>query len=162
MNDKDDKNLNINTGRDFIYTITHGVGAIWLTLIIAIIVGGIVGGSIWYSNNQELKNQQLQEANKKIFQLEKEKINFEIEKLERDQKLLEREKNIAINNLEYALDSVKIANIELKNARNEKEKSLALIQIKETEELKNKIESDKDAIVKAQALAEQFTANGFR
>ena len=59
MNDKDDKNLNINTGRDFIYTITHGVGAFWLTLIILIIVGGIVGGSIWNSNNQEQKNQQL-------------------------------------------------------------------------------------------------------
>ena len=59
MNDKDNKNLNVNTGRDFIYTITHGIGAVWLTLIIAIIVGGIVGGSILYSNNQEQKNQQL-------------------------------------------------------------------------------------------------------
>ena len=77
MNDKDDKNLNISTGRDFIYTITHGVGAVWLGLFIAIIVAIIVGGSIWNSNNQEQKNQQLHEANQRIFELEKKQENQE-------------------------------------------------------------------------------------
>ena len=36
MRNKDDKNLNISTGRDFIYTITHGIGGIWFAIIISI------------------------------------------------------------------------------------------------------------------------------
>ena len=88
MNDKDDKNLNISTGRDLIYNITHGAGAVWLALIIAIIVGVIVGGSIWNSNNQEQKNQQLQEANQRIFELEKKQENLEaVAKADREEKL---------------------------------------------------------------------------
>jgi len=63
---KDDKNLNITTGRDFIYTITHGIGGIWFAIIISII---ILGSSYWIysitksneqsSNLQEQKNKQL-------------------------------------------------------------------------------------------------------
>ena len=41
-----DKNLNVNTGRDFVYTITHGSGPIW-TLLSIIVVSGLMLGTLW-------------------------------------------------------------------------------------------------------------------
>ena len=61
MNNKDDKNLNINTGRDFIYTITHGVGAIWFAIIvIAIIFGSSYGIYSITKSNEQVRNLQEQ------------------------------------------------------------------------------------------------------
>ena len=157
MNDKDNKNLNVNTGRDFIYTITHGIGSVWLTLIIAIIVGGIVGGSILYSNNQEQKNQQLLKEKEANSALQKRLSNLEKKEEERKTEEAQARANAEKKAKEEAEAKAKIeeqAKLEAEARASKEEQAKLEAEAKAANKEKEKAEADARAAKSAKEKAE--------